>query len=110
MVKVNIKENSWLAAIAANRLKTKRVALVLGHTIHLHGATTQELLTNKPWLLHELKHVQQYHRLGTIPFLWQYLLESIRHGYLNNRFEIEAREAEHEETLLLQHDISRYLI
>jgi hypothetical protein len=110
MVKVNIRENSWLAAIAANRLKTKRVALVLGHTIHLHGATIKEFIINKPWLLHELKHIQQYRRLGTISFLWQYLLESIRHGYLNNRFEIEAREAEQEETLLLQYDISRYLI
>lgn len=110
MVQVYIKENSWLAAIAAKRLRSKRVALVLGHTIHLYGATVKEFVANKPWLLHELKHIEQYRRLGTIPFLWQYLQQSIRKGYYHNEFEVEARNAEGDENLLTQYDISRYMI
>jgi hypothetical protein len=110
MEHVTIKVNSWLAAMAAKRLRTKRIALVLGHTIHLHGTTIKEFISNKRWLLHELKHVEQYERLGMIPFLWRYLLESVRNGYYNNKFEVEARNAESNEKLLYKYDIRRYLI
>jgi hypothetical protein len=38
-------------------------------------------------------HVQQYKKEGIGWFLIQYGWESIRKGYWNNRYEIEARDA-----------------
>ena len=91
---VRVKENSWLARLAAAKLKSKSVALVIGKTIHLHGVSRERFLQNPIWVRHELKHVEQYQRLGKINFLASYIAEWMRHGYHNNKFEIEAREAE----------------
>lgn len=90
----NIKENSFLARIAAKKLGADAVAMVLGKTIHLHNSSKEEFLQNKQWLKHELCHVRQFKQYGFTGFIVRYLIESIRHGYHNNRFEIEAREAE----------------
>lgn len=89
-----IKENSWLAAIAALKLQSAAVAMVLGKTIHLHGTTRENFLKNKRWVNHELCHVKQYKEHGFFPFIGKYLWESIRCGYYNNKYEEEARSAE----------------
>lgn len=89
-----IKENSWLARIAAWKLKSESVAMVLGKTIHLHNASKSAFLNDERWLKHELCHVKQFKQHGYIGFLVKYLWESIRKGYYNNRFEVEARNAE----------------
>jgi len=92
---VFIKENSLLARVAAWKLNSANgVAMVLGNTIHLHNVTAEKFLDDKKWLKHEYCHILQYKKLGVAGFLWRYLIESIRHGYRNNRFEIEARQAE----------------
>ncbi len=91
-----IKENSWVAAIAAKKLGAKSVAMVLGKTIHLYGATKEAFLQNEAWLKHELCHVNQFKEHGYIPFIAKYLLESLRKGYHNNKYEAEARSAENE--------------
>lgn len=91
-----------MAKIAAYKLKSDRVAMVLGSTIYLSGATRADLLNNKSWLRHELKHVEQQLRYGCLWFLLLYLWESVRHGYYNNRFEQEAREAEKTPSMLEQ--------
>jgi hypothetical protein len=91
---VIIREKSWLAKIAAAKLRTKSVAMVLGSTIHLHNTTREEFLQNTKWVKHELCHVQQFKQHGYIGFILKYIWESIRHGYYNNRFEKEARDAE----------------
>lgn len=91
-----IKENSWLAKLAALKLKTDAVAIVFGNTIHLYHTRSDEFMQNKKWLRHELCHVMQYRQHGLIGFIVKYLYESIRHGYYNNRFEIEARNASEE--------------
>lgn len=93
---IYLLEQSWWARIAAWKLGSQQVAMVLGNTIHLHGVTAQLFLQDARWVRHELCHVQQYRRLGTLRFLVLYVWESIRHGYHNNRFEREAREAEAE--------------
>jgi hypothetical protein len=103
--KVRIRENSFLARLAARRLGTVRVAVVLGHTIHLHAVSKEDFLRRKTWVCHELRHVVQYDELGTIGFLYRYLLESLRTGYHNNRFEIEARASEDERELLERFEI-----
>ena len=43
---------------------------------------------------HENCHWRQYQQVGRIRFLTLYLWESVRRGYWNNRFEVEARAAE----------------
>ena len=93
--KVKIKENSWAAGIAAWKLGTDSVALVLGGTIHLHNISKKDFLHDEKLVKHELKHIEQFMQYGTIRFLCLYLIEWIKHGYINNRFEIEAREAEY---------------
>ena len=89
-----IKENSFLARIATKKLGTKRVAMVLGNTIHLWNTTETDFLKNEKWVKHELCHVEQYKRYGFFNFLVRYLWESMRKGYYNNKYEIEARNAE----------------
>lgn len=94
MIKVIIKENSWMARIAAGKLKADKVAMVLGRTIHLHNTSREEFLRNKKWLRHEIAHVKQYKALGWVKFLTLYLMESFNKGYNDNRFEVDARKME----------------
>jgi hypothetical protein len=90
----HIKENSWLAKIAAKKLGSNSVAMVLGKTIHLHNSTKAEFLQNTRWVKHELCHVRQFKQHGYIGFIAKYLWESLKKGYYNNKFEVEARAAE----------------
>ena len=89
-----IKENSWIAALAARKLGTKNVAIVLGKTIQLHQTTRQEFLKDERWVRHEQCHIRQFKRYGFIYFILLYLWESMKNGYYHNRFEVEARQAE----------------
>jgi hypothetical protein len=89
-----IKENSWLAKIAAKKLKANAVAMVLGKTIHLHNTTKTEFLNDEKWLKHELCHIKQFKEHGYVGFIVKYLWGSLRKGYYNNPFEVEARNAE----------------
>ena len=102
-----IKEQSFIARLAAWKLKSNKVAIVIGKTIHLHNTERPEFLQNKRWVLHELKHVEQFKQHGFLPFVFLYLLESIRHGYVNNKYEIEARAAETNEELLKKLDVKK---
>ena len=70
--------------------------MVLGKTIHLHNITKNEFLQNEQLFKHEMCHVRQYQQHGYLPFLFKYLVESLRKGYYNNKFEVEARAAEDE--------------
>ena len=94
---INIKENSIIARVAAWKLHSDKVAIVIGKTIHLHHASRLEFLQNKRWVLHELKHVDQFRQHGFLSYVFLYLWESIRNGYANNKYEIEARAAETDE-------------
>ena len=60
-------------------------AITLWHTIWLapDAAMSEELL------LHELRHVDQFASSAAFPLL--YVWESLRRGYVANRFEVEAR-------------------
>ena len=89
-----IKENSWLAKIAAKKLRSSNVAMVLGKIIHLSGVSKTDFLADGKWLKHELCHIKQFKQYGFFNFVVRYLWESLRKGYYNNRFEMEARNAE----------------
>ena len=83
---------SPLARIARLVLGSQRVAMVVGQTVHLSGATREQFLADAEWVAHELVHVRQFKEHGLLPFLWKYLVESARVGYYQNKYEVEARE------------------
>jgi hypothetical protein len=87
-----IREGSWLAALAAAFLNNKHMAIVFGETIHLFNVKRRDFLANEKWLKHELCHIAQFKKYGRLPFTCMYLWESLRRGYVNNRFEKEARD------------------
>ena len=99
MITCYIKEKSWIARIAAKKLKATAVAIVIGNTIHLHNASREAFLKNERWVRHELKHVRQFREHGFVRFLFLYVLESIRHGYKQNKYEVEARAAESDDSI-----------
>jgi len=72
---------------------TGKVAIVTPWGVCYHTVPLTERLRR-----HEQCHWQQYQRHGRICFLVLYAVESLRHGYRGNRFEIEAREAESKTT------------
>ncbi|MBS1496833.1 MAG: DUF4157 domain-containing protein [Bacteroidetes bacterium] len=89
-----IKENSWLAKIACKKLGTQNVAMVLGKTIHLYRVSAADFLKDECWVKHELCHINQFKQHGYFMFIIKYLYESLKHGYYNNKYEVEARAAE----------------
>ncbi|MFT3932687.1 MAG: DUF4157 domain-containing protein [Chitinophagaceae bacterium] len=96
-MKYYIKEDSFLARLAARKLKQDKMAMVLGKTILLYDTTRSEFISNRKWVRHELAHVEQFERHGYVLFVVKYLFESLKNGYQNNKYEIEAREAENTE-------------
>jgi hypothetical protein len=89
-----VKENSWIAKLAAKKLSSENVAIVIGKTIHLHNVSKEDFLKDKNWVKHEMCHIDQFKKYGYFNFIAKYLIESIRRGYYNNKYEVEAREAE----------------
>ncbi|MCC9138752.1 hypothetical protein ACFSKU_03510 [Pontibacter silvestris] len=88
-----IVERSLLARIARIVLKSTNVAMVLGKTVHLSGVDKDTFLNDEGWVAHELCHIRQFQEHGYFRFLWLYLQESMRVGYYNNKYEVEARVA-----------------
>jgi hypothetical protein len=97
---IRIKEKSWLAKLASKKLRTQKVAMVLGQTIHLYNASKEDFLNNPKWLRHEVAHVKQFQQLGWFKFTVMYLLESFNKGYYHNKFEVEARSKENDASIL----------
>jgi len=80
---IKLIEHSWFArlhgAFATTRLQR----------IYLAGSA-EDFFTN-PWLmLHEYYHVLRQWQIGSLT-VRRYLIECLRRGYWNNRFEVEAR-------------------
>ncbi|SNR77029.1 MULTISPECIES: hypothetical protein [Hymenobacter] len=88
-----IVENSPFARVARLKLRARSVAMVLGQSIHLSGATREEFLQDPYWVAHEMEHIRQFQEHGRMGFLWRYLRDWARHGYYNIPFEVAAREA-----------------
>ena len=89
-----IKENSWVAKLAAKKLGTESVAITLGKTIHLYRVSQNDFLKDEKWVRHEKCHIEQYKKYGFVNFIGRYLWESVKVGYYNSKFEAEARKAE----------------
>jgi hypothetical protein len=81
---VRVIEYSRYARLHGRALATTR----RGH-VYLRGAAAA--FFGDPWLLlHEYWHVIGQWQRGTLT-VPRYLAECLRHGYWNNRFEVEAR-------------------
>ena len=104
-MKVRIKENSWVAKVAAAKMKADKVAIVFGSTIHLHNTSRQEFLNDSDWVCHELKHIEQYKKNGFAGFLTKYVFDWMKNGYYNNKFEVEARSSEKDLSLMKRMEI-----
>lgn len=91
-----IKQNSWIAKIAAKKLGSDNVAIVIGKTIHLYHVSKEDFLKDTKWVKHEKCHINQFKKYGFFSFMLMYIRESMKHGYYNNKFEAEARNAENE--------------
>ncbi|HEY5102556.1 MAG TPA: hypothetical protein VII70_07220 [Steroidobacteraceae bacterium] len=83
--KVRIIEYSFFA-----RLHPGAVATTRRGTIYLRGAGA-DFFANPSLLLHEYCHVMTQWGTGRLTSL-RYVLEWLKRGYWDNRFEIEARE------------------
>lgn len=81
---VRVIEHSWLARVHGRAVATTRPG-----RIYLRGSA-QDFFADPALLLHEYCHVVLQWQRGTLT-LPRYLLECLRRGYWNNRFEIEAR-------------------
>ena len=90
----NIRENSWIAKLAAKKLRCNAVAIVIGRTVHLHNVSGDQFLQQEKWVKHEVCHVRQFQQHGRFVFMLKYLWETLKYGYYNNKYEIEARAAE----------------
>jgi len=57
------------------------------------GYTIVFLVDDPPMdlVVHEMIHVEQAKRMGRLRFWASYLWETLRHGYRNNKYEVEAR-------------------
>lgn len=89
-----IKENSWIAKLAAKKLRSENVAITIGKTIHLYHVSKHDFLQDEKWVRHEICHIEQFKKYGFFTFILKYLWESWKVGYYNNKFEAEARKAE----------------
>lgn len=89
-----IKQNSWIAKIAAGKLRSGNIAIVIGKTIHLYYVSKEDFLKDTKWVKHEMCHINQFKKHGFFAFILMYLCESMKHGYYNNKYEVEARNAE----------------
>jgi Domain of unknown function (DUF4157) len=75
--------------------KAKR-GITQGGSIYVRGPFAQTSHRDLRLLMHELVHVGQYARLGTIRFLWVYGQGKLKGGYRENPLEKEAFSFVHE--------------
>ncbi len=102
---VYVKEKSFRARIALFKMGKGSVAMVMRRTIYIYGVNKEKFLENEDWLCHELQHVKQYEREGTVKFLCKYIWYWMRYGYYNMPYEKEARANEKNRALLAEYMI-----
>jgi hypothetical protein len=93
--RVRVIEHSWYARLHLGATATTRRNRIL-----LRGCAA-DFWKDPDLLLHEYFHVLCQWQTCRLT-LWRYLLECLRRGYWNNRFEIEARSFAHRHHARLQ--------
>jgi hypothetical protein len=89
LAQVRVIEHSWFA-----RLHGRAIATTRRRRIFLRGSAA-EFFSDPTLMLHEYCHVLRQWEPRSLTTL-KYVRECLRHGYWNNRFEIEARRFAHE--------------
>lgn len=90
---VRVVENSKLAKIVAKIKGEELYAITLGKTIFI-SCKKEEFFEKQWWVKHELAHVAQYEKHGTLRFLALYTYYAVFRRKKVNPFEIEAEVAE----------------
>ena len=91
------KYNSTISKILAKILKYRLFAITTSKNCTRYSCSKEEVDEIIWWRKHENVHKQQFSKFGWFNFVFQYFLESIKYGYINNKFEVEARKASGEE-------------
>lgn len=81
---VRVIEHSLYCALHVRARATTRRNLILLRR------SADDLWSDPDLILHEYFHVLRQWQPGRLT-IWRYLVESLRHGYFDNVFEIEAR-------------------
>lgn len=97
---VFVRQNSWIARLAAFQLRSNNCAIVINRHIYLYHIEKTAFVQCVGHLRHELRHVEQWQQYGLIKFPLLYLFYSIRYGYYNNPFEQDARKAELDDSII----------
>ena len=84
-MKLYCKDSHWWM-----RSTTRAIVLPWGVYYQLGGAYRPYLRT----ILHEIEHLKQIKEFGVIGFYFRYLVEWVKNGYYDNKYEVEARSAE----------------
>ncbi len=87
---VTIRYGRWIPVLGGwlGNMRGPAAAVTLRRTIIVHPGVR----LSRRLLVHELEHVKQWAEDPLFPL--RYALQSLRHGYWNNRYEQQAREAE----------------
>jgi len=87
------KYSHWLAKVLGKLNRSKRYAVTIGQTAY-YSVSKEDVKKSPEWIRHEDEHKRQYAREGILKFLIKYFYYSIRYGYHNNPYEVDARKAE----------------
>ena len=60
------------------------------------SSTSTLIMDDEKLIRHEKKHIEQIQEQGRLKFAVKYTYYTMRYGYRDNPYEIEAREAEKE--------------
>lgn len=87
------KYNSRIAKLVGwiNRAKSGWAVTISKNTT-LYSCSEDEVIANIRWLLHENRHKQQIASEGLL-FYFKYFYYTIRYGYENNPYEVDAKNA-----------------
>jgi hypothetical protein len=85
------KYNNWFAKILNWFSPGKNFAIVLSKNCARYSCDKETVDKNPKWRRHEETHKKQISELGLLKFYWQYFIDFLKHGYKNNKFEVEAR-------------------
>lgn len=85
------KYNHWLAKFLLwFHPKSEGYAITLGQTTY-YSCDIERV--DGAWRAHENQHKTQWYKDGTIKFSLKYLWYSVRYGYEDNPYEVEAEQA-----------------
>ena len=82
----------WIFFIIHHKGAYHEVAMI--DPLFMNILTIGDSIITEKLYKHEKMHIEQVKRDGRFKFIIKYLYYTIRYGYKNNPYEIEAREAE----------------